>query len=127
MLLAASPHSNENQSPDVYDALSTTSPKALASPVPADAKSNGEDVISSPPSAARAPTHALHTPQQLAQLEAITRAQSREKPESTLVSDDEKYLAAQVCTRKIDTYVDMAYIYGGLACLSSVSAPWVGI
>ncbi|KDN49768.1 hypothetical protein RSAG8_01833, partial [Rhizoctonia solani AG-8 WAC10335] len=39
---------------------------------------------------------ALHTPQQLAQLEAIARAQARETPESTLVSDDEKYLASQL-------------------------------
>ncbi|QRW21603.1 Dual specificity phosphatase, catalytic domain [Rhizoctonia solani] len=39
---------------------------------------------------------ALHTPQQLAQLEAVARAQARETPESSLVSDDEKYLAAQL-------------------------------
>ncbi|CCO29024.1 hypothetical protein BN14_03026 [Rhizoctonia solani AG-1 IB] len=52
--------------PDAYDALST------------------------------APASAIHTPQQLAQLEAVARAQARETPESTLVSDDEKYLAAQL-------------------------------
>ncbi|CAE6483742.1 unnamed protein product [Rhizoctonia solani] len=39
---------------------------------------------------------ALHTPQQLAQLEAVARAQARGTPESSLVSDDEKYLAAQL-------------------------------
>ncbi|KAJ1304708.1 hypothetical protein OPQ81_005847 [Rhizoctonia solani] len=39
---------------------------------------------------------ALHTPQQLAQLEAVARAQAREIPESNLVPEDEKYLAAQL-------------------------------
>ncbi|CAE6511209.1 unnamed protein product [Rhizoctonia solani] len=39
---------------------------------------------------------ALHTPQQLAQLEAVARAQARETPESSLVPEDEKYLAAQL-------------------------------
>lgn len=98
MLLAASPHSNESQNPDDYDALSTTNrpTKVLTHLAPTDPEPNGEEVISSPPSAARVPTHAIHTPQQLAQLEAIARAQSREKPESTLVTDDEKYLAAQL-------------------------------
>ncbi|KAG8715629.1 hypothetical protein FRC11_002181 [Ceratobasidium sp. 423] len=39
---------------------------------------------------------AIHTPQQLAQLEAVARAQARETPESSLVPEDEKYLAAQL-------------------------------
>ncbi|CUA66715.1 hypothetical protein RSOLAG22IIIB_00162 [Rhizoctonia solani] len=39
---------------------------------------------------------ALHTPQQIAQIEAVARAQARETPESSLVSEDEKYLAAQL-------------------------------
>jgi hypothetical protein len=96
MLLAASSHSKDN--PDVYSALSTIPAEAFApstTAVPAQPK--GEDVIFTPPAAhGKAPAHSLHTPQQLAQLEAITRTQSREKPESTLVSDEEKYLAAQV-------------------------------
>ncbi|KAG8678195.1 hypothetical protein FRC09_020036, partial [Ceratobasidium sp. 395] len=44
----------------------------------------------------RPPAHAIHTPQQLAQLEAIAQAQTRGTPESTTVSDEEKYLAAQL-------------------------------
>ncbi|CAE6438384.1 unnamed protein product [Rhizoctonia solani] len=56
-----------------------------ASPHP---QSDAYDALSTAP--------ALHTPQQIAQLEAVARAQARETPESTLVSDDEKYLAAQL-------------------------------
>ncbi|CAE6472271.1 unnamed protein product, partial [Rhizoctonia solani] len=56
-----------------------------ASPRP---QSDADDAFSNTP--------ALHTPQQLAQLEAVARAQAREAPESSLVSDDEKHLAAQL-------------------------------
>lgn len=96
MLLAASPHSKEN--PGIYDALSSTPAEPLvSSPAPVSAQTAGENVTITPSTPhEKAPAHPFHTPQQLAQLEAIARAKSQEKLGLTLVPDEEKYLAAQV-------------------------------
>ncbi|KAG8720782.1 hypothetical protein FRC08_018241 [Ceratobasidium sp. 394] len=89
MLLAAPPHVKDDPATlDVPLPSEILGPPAL--PGPSTILPN-ETVNRTKP-----PAHAIHTPQQLAQLEAIAQAQTRGTPESTTVSDEEKYLAAQL-------------------------------
>ncbi|KAG9127256.1 hypothetical protein FRC07_015114 [Ceratobasidium sp. 392] len=95
MLLAASPHLEDipvtQDSPAALPTEVLGPPTSFGLSTPPDVRSSAESIARVKP-----PAHAIHTPQQLAQLEAIAQAQTRSTPESTTVSDEEKYLAAQL-------------------------------
>jgi hypothetical protein len=95
MLLAASPHLQDN--PGTHDTLAALPTEVLGLPA-LSGQLMPPDAGFCPPCVdqANTPAHAIHTPQQLAQLEAIAQAQARDRSESATVSDEEKYLAAQV-------------------------------
>ncbi|QRW08081.1 Dual specificity phosphatase, catalytic domain [Ceratobasidium sp. AG-Ba] len=88
MLLAPSPLRTDNTIP--HDSLAAQLPDTTLPPVE-HVESRAESI-----NLPKAPAHDIHTPQQLAQLEAIAQAQTRSTPEYTTVSDEEKYLAAQL-------------------------------
>ncbi|KAG9097006.1 hypothetical protein FRC06_008105 [Ceratobasidium sp. 370] len=94
MLLAASPHVKD---PATHDAPDTLPSGVLAPPaLPGPSTTPGAGPPNKTINQTNPPAHAIHTPQQLAQLEAIAQAQTRSASESTAVSDEEKYLAAQL-------------------------------
>ncbi|KAG8746966.1 hypothetical protein FRC10_002765 [Ceratobasidium sp. 414] len=96
MLLAASPHVEDN--PLTHDAPETVPSEVLVEPpaLSGPSTTSGAGPHTETINRTKPPAHAIHTPQQLAQLEAIAQAQTRGTPESTTISDEEKYLAAQV-------------------------------
>ena len=94
MLLAASPHPREN--PDIHDALASLPAEMLGPPALQSQIVPPDTVYRPVVGPGVTPAHPVHTPQQLAQLEAIAQAQTRGNLDISTVPDQEKYLAAKV-------------------------------
>lgn len=95
MLLTASLHPREN--PDIHDALPILPAEMHESSALQNRLVPPETIFQPAVGSGATPAHPVHTPQQLAQLEAIAQAQARGNLDISTVPEEEKYLAAKVC------------------------------